>query len=184
MKTERAAMKTEAIFSDDRQHRLLLRREWDSSLPAAAVIMINPHTADTHFIDNTTMLVMNNLYRLGYGTANLLNLYTRITERLSLRFNSDEDLLDPHNDEIILKCAEQSDTIIIAWGSAGHNSQRVRVRQAELLEQLKPFSEKIMVITDGGDIAYHPLSPSIRERWILKPFEEVYHAENNNTCGD
>lgn len=91
--------------------------------------------------------------------------------RLSLRFNSDEDLLDERNDEIILKCAAQSDVIIIAWGSAGHNSQRVRDRQAELLELLKPFSNKLKIITDGGETAYHPLSPTVRECWQLKEYK-------------
>lgn len=130
MKIEKSTIKTEALFSQDHTHRLLLRKEWDNTKPVASVIMINPHSADTFSTDSTTMYTLNNLYSLGYGAANLLNLYTRICDRLMLRFNSDEDLLDPQNDEIILKCAAESDEIIIAWGSAGHNSQRVRDRQA------------------------------------------------------
>ena len=111
-----------------------------------------------------------------------MNLYTRICERIALRFNSDEDLLDPQNDEMILKCAAESDTVIIAWGSAGHNSQRVRDRQAELIEKLKMYPLKI--ITDGGETAFHPLSPSIRDRWILKDYGGMEHDSHNNCAGD
>lgn len=182
MKTEKSTIKTEALFSQDRTHRLLLRKEWDNTKPVASVIMINPHSADTFSTDSTTMYTLNNLYSLGYGAANLLNLYTRICDRLMLRFNSDEDLLDPQNDEIILKCAAESDEIIIAWGSAGHNSQRVRDRQAELLDLLKTYSLKI--ITDGGDTAYHPLSPAVRDRWILKDYGGMEHDADNNGTGD
>lgn len=111
MKTEKSTIKTEALFSQNHTHRLLLRKEWDNTKPVASVIMINPHSADTFSTDSTTMYTLNNLYSLGYGAANLLNLYTRICDRLMLRFNSDEDLLDPQNDEIILKCAAESDEI-------------------------------------------------------------------------
>ena len=102
MKTEKSTIKTEALFSQNHTHRLLLRKEWDNTKPVASVIMINPHSADTFSTDSTTMYTLNNLYSLGYGAANLLNLYTRICDRLMLRFNSDEDLLDPENDDMIL----------------------------------------------------------------------------------
>ncbi len=182
METEKSTIRTEAIFSQNHTHRLLLRKEWDDSKPTASVIMINPHTAGTFYTDATTMYTLNNLYQLGYGAANLLNLYTRICDRVALRFNSDEDLLYPENDDMILKCATESDTIIIAWGSAGHNSQRVRDRQAELLEKLRNYPLK--VITDGRDIVYHPLSPNVRSKWILKDYREVYDEENSDNSGN
>jgi len=182
METEKSIIQTDAIFTQNHTHRLLLKKVWDDSKPTAAVIMINPHTAGTFYTDSTTMYTLNNLYQLGFGTANLLNLYTRICDRIALRFNSDEELLDPKNDDMILKCAAESDTIIIGWGSAGHNSQRVRDRQTELLEKLRDYPLK--VITDGRDIVYHPLSPNVRSKWILKDYREVYNAENSNNDGD
>ena len=77
---------------------------------------------------------------------------------------------------MILRCAAESNTIIIAWGSTGHNSQRVRDRQAELLDLLKTYPLKI--ITDGGDTAYHPLSPNIHDRWILKDYGGMEHKDS------
>lgn len=182
MKTIKSILHTVTVFSQEQQHRLLLSKHWETGKPTATVIMINPHSADVILSDSTTMYVVNNLCRLGYGGVHIVNLYSRICERLMLRFNSDEDLLDPQNDEIILKCAAESDDIIIAWGSAGHNSQRVRDRQAELMDLLKTYPLKI--ITDGGETAYHPLSPAVRDRWILKDYGGMEHDADNNGTGD
>ena len=58
MLEETTIIKSKAIFSDDKEHRLLLRKKWNSEKPSAMVIMINPNTADTINFDMTTMLVL------------------------------------------------------------------------------------------------------------------------------
>ena len=107
MKTETTTVKSKALFSDDRTHRLLLRKEWDKTKPTAMVILINPNSADTLNYDLTTMLVINNLNQLGYGAVNIVNLYSIITLKLTLLRNSDEDLLDEENDTVIEQFAEK-----------------------------------------------------------------------------
>ena len=185
MITETSTIKSKAVFSDDKKHRLLLKKEWDKSKPTATIILINPNTADTLNVDTTTLLIINNLNKLGFGSVDIVNMYSRIALKLYFRFNSDDDLLDSENDEIILKSAEKSDRIIIAWGSVGNNSQRVKKRQKSILEMLSDYSEKICIITDGETSkGYHPLTPKVRESWILKPYSinkflEEYENENN-----
>ena len=131
------------------------------------------------------MLIINNLNKLGFGGADIVNMYSRIALKLYFRFNSDKDLLDSDNDEIILKSAEKSDKNIIAWGSAGNNSQRVKERQKSILEMLISYNDKICIITDGETgKGYHPLTPKVREGWFLKPYSikdflEEYENENN-----
>lgn len=98
MQTETTILRSKAMFSDDGEHRLLLRREWDKNGKTAMIIMINPNTADTLCMDMTTMLVLNNLYKLDFGSVNIVNLYSKIMPKLSLRFNSDEDLIDNETD--------------------------------------------------------------------------------------
>ena len=156
------------MFSDDGQHRLLLRKEWDKNKKTAMIIMINPNTADTLNCDLTTMLVINNLNELGFGCVNIVNLYSRIMSKLSLRFNSDDDLIDAETDSIIEQYASMSDAIIIAWGCVGNNSQRVRERQSELLELLKNHANKLYKIGEKG---FHPLTPAVRNSWELEPYE-------------
>ena len=178
MKTENTTIKSKALFSDDGKHRLLLNKTWNKDGKSAAIIMINPNTADTVTMDLTTMLVMNNLNDLGFGSVSVLNLYSMITGKLNLRFNSDNDLIDSDNDKIIVQYAEMSDAVIIAWGTAGNTSQRVRTKKSMLLEKLCPFKNKLYKIGEKG---YHPLTPIIRTHWELVPFEiEVSRNVENN----
>ena len=162
------------MFSDNGEHRLLLRKEWEKNKKTAMIIMINPNTADTLNMDLTTMLVINNLNELGFGCVNIVNLYSKIMPKLSLRFNSDDDLIDKESDIIIEQYAAMSDAIIIAWGCVGNNSQRVRDRQHELLELLEPYANKLYQIGEEG---YHPLTPAIRTGWTLEP----YNFKEENT---
>ncbi len=71
MLEETTIIKSKAIFSDDKEHRLLLRKEWNREKPSAMVIMINPNTADTVNFDMTTMLVLNNVSRWVIGSTRL-----------------------------------------------------------------------------------------------------------------
>lgn len=167
MKTETTQIKSKALFSDGGLHRLLLRKEWDKNKKTAMIITINPNTADTLNMDLTTMLVINNLNKLGFGSVNIVNLYSKIMPKLSLRFNSDDDLIDSETDTIIEQYAAMSNAIIIAWGSVGNNSQRVRDRQTELLEMLSKHENKLYQIGENG---YHPLTPAVRNEWELEPY--------------
>lgn len=168
MLEETTTIRSKAIFSDDKEHRLLLRKEWDSEKPSAMVIMINPNTADTVNFDMTTMLVLNNVSRLGFGSVNIVNLYSRIMEKLNLRFNGDDELIDDDSDAVIEQYAAMSDAIIIAWGTIGKNTLRVRERQKYLLELIKQHAGKMDQI---GKNACRPLTPAVRREWVLEPYE-------------
>jgi hypothetical protein len=72
MITEKSTVKTEAIFSDDKEYRYLLRKEWDSKKPKVSIIMKNPNICDNIQIDHTTMFIINNLVRLDYGGFDIL----------------------------------------------------------------------------------------------------------------
>ena len=168
MLEETTTIRSKAIFSDDKEHRLLLRKEWDSEKPSAMVIMINPNTADTVNFDMTTMLVLNNVSKLGFGSVNIVNLYSRIMEKLNLRFNGDDELIDSEADAVLEQYAAMSDAIIIAWGTIGKNTLRVRERQKYLLELIKQHTGKMYQI---GRNACHPLTPAVRREWVLEPYE-------------
>ena len=43
MNTIKNTIHTEAIFSDDEQHRYLLKKTWDEKKPACTVITMYPH---------------------------------------------------------------------------------------------------------------------------------------------
>lgn len=54
--TEKSIMRTEVIFSDDRQQRYLMRKEWDTTQKKAMVPLISPSYANEILIDMTTLL--------------------------------------------------------------------------------------------------------------------------------
>ena len=69
---------------------------------------------------------------------------------------------------------------IIAWGSVGNYSQRIRDRQDKLLECLEPYADKLYQIGEKG---YHPLTPVVRTNWKLEKYilEVEEDAENNES---
>jgi hypothetical protein len=171
MLTEKVNMKTETIFSDDRRHRYLLRKEWDVKKPKATIIMTNASTADILTMDYTTLYIMNNLVKKDFGMVDIVNLVSKTTTKLRVKDDMNE-VMDSVNLDHIVKSAEKSDSIIIAWGKLGENNKKVRDLQDSLLEHLKPFKDKLYEIADGeGHSGFHPLAPQIRFTWVLKKYE-------------
>ena len=173
MITEKDTIKCEAVFNEDRTHRYLWKRVWNKDKPLAAVIMLNPCMADTLTMDTTTFLVVNNVARLdNFGGVAIVNLYSMLTSKLNFRWNSDEDLNGPENDNYISRAAAESETVILAWGRAQDTSQRVADRVAAVLHLLEGSKGKLCVISDGERTGIHPLTPSVRFQWTLEPFVE------------
>ena len=172
MITEKETVKCEAIFNDERTHRYMWKRVWDKDKPIACVIMINPCLADCLLMETTTYLVVNNIACLEkFGGVEIVNLYSMLTRKLEMRWTSDGELFDSNTDTYIKKAAAECDTIILAWGTGVLGNKRIHQRIKDVMEKLKPFRNKLSVITDGDDVrAVHPLTPAIRNQWLLSPF--------------
>lgn len=174
--TEKSTIKTEATFSPDRKHRYLLRKEWDKSKDKATVIMVNPASATDMRIDHTTMYVLNNLVRLGFGGCDIVNLYSRVSSS-----TKEDNTSNEVNDNQILQSARTSSHVIVAWGKLGDTNKRVAKRQKEVVELLKPCQDKLFVIGDSvGNTGFHPLSPRVHE-WNLKTFKALAEDEGKET---
>lgn len=172
MITEKDTIRCEAVFNDERTHRYLWRRVWNKDKPVISVIMLNPCQSDNIITDTTTALVVNNVARLSeYGGVEILNLYSKLTTKLKFKEESDDDLNCPENDTYIVKSAEKSSMVILAWGKASNSNTRIEERADHVLELLKQHQEKLYVISDGIRIGLHPLTPSIRSRWLLEKFQ-------------
>lgn len=171
MVVEKDTIKCEAIFNDERTHRFLWKRVWDKDKPVMSVIMLNPNQSDNIITDTTTALVVNNVARLGeYGGVEILNLYSKLTGKLSFK-ESDDVLNDKENDAHILKSVELSSKTILAWGKAADSNLRIEARAIEVLNLIEKYGDKLYTISDGIRSGLHPLTPSIRGEWILEKFE-------------
>lgn len=168
MLTEQGVMTTEVIFNDYKTERYLLRKIWDEDKPLVSLIMTNPSSANAVTIDMTVHYSISNLYKLGYGGVDILNM----TSNISPKIDTKNDIsLTATNVEHILKSAEKSDKVIIAWGKIGENVKKIKQVQLQLLDKLKPFQDKMyMIASKSGESAFHPLAPQIRFDWVLKKF--------------
>ncbi|MBQ1196942.1 MAG: DUF1643 domain-containing protein [Clostridia bacterium] len=173
MITEKDTIKCEAVFSEDKVHRLLWKRVWNKDKPIACVISLNPALSDTIVTDTTTSLVVNNIAKLGeFGGVSIVNLFSLLTPKLHMQRARDIDINDLDNDNYIKKAADEASVIILAWGRAGDTNVRIYNRADQVIALLKNHQEKFRVITDGNRVALHPLTPSVRAKWVLVDAKE------------
>ena len=172
MITDKDVIKCESVFSDDRSHRFLWKRTWDKEKPSVAVVALNPAHADNILIDTTTALIVNNVARLEhYGGVQIVNLFSQLTPKLNFRWNSPDELNDPQNDNYIMKAADECQLVILAWGKGADANVNIEKRAVEVINKLQKYKDKLCVISDeNGRNGLHPLTPSLRNGWILKPF--------------
>lgn len=155
---------TVADFSDDGKKRYLLKKIWDGKKPSIAVIMFVPSEASGIELDSTTLLVLNNASRLGYGSVSIVNLFATLGDfKLERAENIDEQNL-----EIILQVAKEVDTVVYAAGVGKASNKSFIKRQRRVLEALKPYEKKLRCLSDkeGNSRFQHPLSPAVRT-WYL-----------------
>lgn len=164
MKTITTSLTTTAEFSDDGKKRYLLKKVWNTQKPSLAIIMLVPSEAADIVLDNTTMLVLNNASRLGYGSITILNLFSIVGD-FDLKANEEDD---KENLEMIVKTAKEVDTLIYAAGVGKATNKKFIARQAKVLEALLPYEKKLKCLSakDGLSRFQHPLSPAVRT-WYL-----------------
>lgn len=166
METIKITLETEAIFSDDQQHRYLLKKTWDSEKQTITIITMYPHYDGILNIDLTTQLIMNKVSEMeAFGSINFVNLYSNITTHINIKHL---DAYDKHTDIQIMKSVKESDEVILAWGAYAKKPV-VEARVNEILEMLKPHKKKVkQLINPETNEIMHPLNPKARQKWILK----------------
>lgn len=173
--TERATINSFCTFSKDRKHRFLLTFTWDEKKPKVAVIMKAPADANCIVMDLTTSLVIKNLYHLGYGGCDILNLGSKL-DYVKKVVDEKEENYNKENRDTILKCVadERNEKVICAWGTCGDGNKRIKGCENEILKLLSDYQDKLYTIEDErGKRGLHPLTPTIRNKWILVPLDKI-----------
>ena len=167
METIKSILETEALFSDDQQHRYLLKKTWDSEKQTLTIITMYPNFMGLLRIDLTTQLIMNKVSEMdAFGSINFVNLYSNITTPLNLKHL--ENAYDNHTDIQIMKAVKESDEVILAWGAYAKKPV-VEARVNEVLEMLKLHKKKVkQLVNPATNEIMHPLNPKARQKWTLK----------------
>ncbi|GGL57178.1 DUF1643 domain-containing protein [Sporolactobacillus putidus] len=167
MKWKEATVHCQAAFSDDEKYRYLLTKTWDADKPIAAVLMLNPSTAEEIKLDRTIMNLTNYLVDHGFGTLSVINLFAyRSTDPSKL--NQAKQDQGQVNDQFILSTCSAADMVIIGWTRNGNINRKRQV--ASLLAHLsctfKCFRDK------EGVFPRHPslLNPS----WELIDYDFTF----------
>ncbi|WBX81508.1 DUF1643 domain-containing protein [Virgibacillus salarius] len=165
MRTTKSTIKTEVTYDDEMKNKYLIRKEWDKNKKKALVIMKNAGKADEVVQDQTTMYVINNLSKLEYGVAEIVNLFPSIAG-------------DETNKSAVenLKCIKESitrvDDVIIAVGKGTETNKKAVERLNMILAALLDKKANILQIeTNYGRRGFHPLYPAVKQQWKLVPYD-------------
>ena len=166
MKISTTTLTTEAVFSEDGKKRYLLHKEWDTGKSQIAVIMLAPSDADGISLDKTTLQVLNNTVRLGYGGVYILNLFSTLND-YALRM---VDVNDEENMQVFHMVLDKVNTVIYAPGVGKAKNQIFIDRQKQICEILKPHEAKLQCLCDdeGKSRLQHPLSPAVHIWYLSK----------------
>jgi hypothetical protein len=147
------AVAASATFSPDRAYRYALTRQWDSTVPPAVFVMLNPSTADAASTDPTVTRCAGFARRENYGGLVIVNLFAlRATDPRELRGHPDP--VGPGNDWFIREHCAPGRMVIAAWGTHGRLLGRDRAVLALLREARA--AALCFGVTAGG-MPRHPL---------------------------
>lgn len=168
MTTQETTLHTTAVFSEDGSKRFLLRKQWNPDLPRLAIIMLTPSIASGIELDSSTLLVLNNASRLGFGSVDVLNLFATLGD-FALK---QAEMEDAENMETILSSCAEADTIVYAPGVGKSKNKLFAHRQEQVLTALTKYEDKLHCLANASGEArlQHPLSPAVRT-WHISPLK-------------
>ena len=171
MITEKTTIKCEYCYDDEHVQRYYIKKIWDKNKPLVCVIMLHPCESEGNNLvtEYTGFLVTNNVARMEkYGGVIMVNLFSRLTDKLRFKEFDVSELTDENNNQQILDAVESCEITVLAWGCGTSNSKHITNRVMEVLNMLKPYADKIHVLSEGTRSGMHPLCPSLHNSWSLE----------------
>ncbi len=125
---KKSNLRTDAQFSECRNYRYALWREWDESKPQAMIIGLNPSTADETKDDPTVKRCINFAISWGFGGVFVTNLFAyRATKPFEMK--ASDEPVGSENDAWIMKLAKEASIVVAGWGNHGSylsRSEKIR----------------------------------------------------------
>ncbi|MBU6453789.1 MAG: DUF1643 domain-containing protein [Cyanobacteria bacterium REEB67] len=156
-----------AIFDRCREHRYLLWRCWDVSLPAVSFIMLNPSAADESKNDPTITRTIGKASELGFGRLFVVNLFAYMTKSPALLKQAPLKKRNATtNDHYIRFAIQASDKTVLAWGNHGLFQRR----HEAVLAMVEPENCYVIAVTKQGQ-PRHPLYTPAGLSWLPAPLD-------------
>lgn len=171
-----ATIKTNLIEEETGSHRYVLERSWNTrgKPKMATILTLYPSTSELILTDLTTMLITNNIYKLGYDGFYSVNLYSKLSfSDRSLNKSNMRDFdgaTNSTNEAQIIECAKKSNIVILAYGSLPDKNKKVKQNLENLMAILEreALFDKVKTLSDNrGEKCFHPLSSHVRKEWNL-----------------
>jgi hypothetical protein len=149
-------IKSEAIYSDCKLYRYLLRREWSHTEPRRAVlfIMLNPSTATTEVDDPTVRKCRSYARQWGFNTLLVGNLMAYRTTFPSLLRGAD-DPVGPDNLRHLAEQLRNDVTLVCAWGKVSPRFAHTENAVIQLIRDSGITPHVLRLNITGGP--WHPL---------------------------
>ncbi len=162
MQTEQSTLVTTVTYSDDRGNRYLLTKQWNNELPKATIIMLSPSISGAIQQDITTTCIINCTSKLGYGSVDIVNIFSRLDIEISTEMDT-TNLSDDDNIKTILESSKTSDTIVLAWGKCDLTNLAIKAKVKDMMNVLSLYQDKLYLIGDDkGRSGFSPMYPKIR----------------------
>lgn len=154
------------MYDDSFTNKYIVRKEWDKNKKSALVIMKNAGDTNEIVQDQTTMYVINNLSKLDYGSASIMNLFPSIENK-----NTNTSAVE--NLKFVQEEIQKIDDAIIAAGTGIETNKEALNRLKMIVSILLDKKINILQIESAkGRRGFHPLYPAVKNEWKLVPFEE------------
>lgn len=165
MRTTKSMIKTEVTYDEEMKNKYVVKKEWDKSKRKALILMKNAGLADEIVQDQTTMYVMNNLSKLGYGSVVIMNLFPSLE-------GNDTNESATENLKSVQEEVTKVDDVIIAVGTGIETNKEAQKRLHMVVAILLDKKANILQIEcPKGRKGFHPLYPAVKNGWKLVPYE-------------
>lgn len=155
---------TDALFSDCRRYRFLLKRRWDDGNRDVCFVMLNPSQAGAMTDDATIRRCVGFARRWNYSGLVVVNLFAWVATdprelgRLDLEKNGVriDKTGDPRNVAAVHGACVLSQDVVVAWGD---NAARFEPRVSQVMQAIRTADRPVFAfdrVTKGGQPP-HPL---------------------------
>ncbi len=155
----------DASFDSTRKHRFWLKRVWNPAKPTAVFVMLNPSFGNELKDDNTIKRCVAKAHNNGFGSLEIVNLYSRVTSKPKelWKFESDgKPILHRENDRYLKSACKRGGIVVVA---TGENADWPRLK--EILKLLKQIGKTAKCLGQTK-LKYprHPLYVSNEVRFV------------------